>query len=150
MLSSPRSGKTMGRFALDTSFPHDSVIYWHGQRICTTRILEQHKKGNSIKDAPKVKCFLVAKLDHWVHYLGKRANATVINVLTRFDKERLVTVKLSQTNTKERIATRITTLRDSWAQRKKYAKYSIQQNYFGQCVLFVFQVFPYTVQQYLS
>ena len=124
--------KTMGTFTSDTSFPHDSAIYWHGCGISTSRILEGHKKDNSIKGAPKVKCVLVAKRDHWVRYLEKRAKETVINVLTDSDKQRLVTIKLSQTDVKERIATIITAPNDSWAQRKKHAQYSIPRNYFGQ------------------
>ena len=114
--------KTMGTFTSDTSFSLDSAIYGHGCGISTTRILEGHKKDNSIKGAPKVKYVLVAKRDHWVHYLGKRAKATVINVLTDSDKEGLMTIKLSQADVKEHIATIITAPNDSWAQRKKTCK----------------------------
>ena len=49
--------KTMGTFTSDTSFPHDSAIYWHGCGISTSRILEGHKKDNSIKGAPKENVF---------------------------------------------------------------------------------------------
>ena len=46
----------------DTSFPRESDIYWYGSGISTTRILEGHKKNNTTKGRPKVKCLLITKL----------------------------------------------------------------------------------------
>ena len=63
--------KTMGTFTLDNFFPQVSANYWYGSGILTTWILEGHKKYNTKKDRPKVKCLLITKQECWVEFLHK-------------------------------------------------------------------------------
>merc|ERR1712051_432319 len=68
--------KTMGTFRDDTSFPHNSAIYWYGSGISTTRILDGHLKNNTKKGGPKVKCLLIVKRDRWVVFLHQKKEHT--------------------------------------------------------------------------
>lgn len=124
--------KTMGTYTTDTSFPQDSAIYWYGTGISTTRILEGHKKNNTKKGGPRVKCLLINKRERWVAFLHRKMEHTTARVFSDCDKRKLRTVKHTQAEVRERIAASITAPNKSWAQRKKQEKYAIPRNYFGQ------------------
>lgn len=124
--------KTMGTYSTDTSFPQDSAIYWYGSGISTTRILEGHKKNNTRKGGPKVKCLLITKRERWVAFLHKKMEHTRPNVFSKSDKRKIRAAKHTQAEVMERISAIITTPNKSWAKRKKQEKYSIPRNYFGQ------------------
>ena len=122
----------MGTYSTDTSFPRDSAIYWYGSGISTTRILEGHKKNNTTKGGPKVKCLLITKRDRWISFLQKEMKRTRVNVFSDYHKQKIRTTKYTQAEVTERIAAVITTPNKSWAKQKKQERYSIPRNYFGQ------------------
>ena len=124
--------KTMGTFRDDTSFPQDSAIYWYGSGISTTRILDGHLKNNTTKGGPKVKCLLINKRDRWVEFLHQRKEQTRLKVFSDVEKRKLRTVKHTQGEVRERIATTITTPNESWAKRRKHDKYTLSRSFFGQ------------------
>ena len=124
--------KTMGTYSTDTSFPQDSAIYWYGSGISTTRILEGHKKNNTMKGGPKVKCLLITKRERWVAFLHKKMEHTRASVFSKSTKRKIREAEHTQAEVRERISAIITTPNKSWAKRKKQEKYSIPRNYFGQ------------------
>ena len=124
--------KTMGTFRDDTFFPQDSAIYWYCSGISTTRILDGHLKNNTTKGGPKVKCLLINKRDRWVEFLHQRKEQTRIKVFSDVEKRKLQTVKHTQGEVRERIATTITTPNESWAKRRKHEKYTLSRSFFGQ------------------
>ena len=86
----------MGTFRSDTSFPRDSTINWYGSVISTTWILEGHKKNNTRKDGPKVKCLLITKQELWVVFLPQKMEHTRARVFSDSDKKKIGTVKHTQ------------------------------------------------------
>ena len=81
--------KTMGTFRDDTSFPHDSAIYWYGSGISTTRILDSHLKNSTKQGEPKVKYLLIDKQDSWVAFLHQKKEHTTTKVFSDVEKREL-------------------------------------------------------------
>ena len=128
----PEQRKNMGTFTSDTSFPRDSAIHWCGSGMCTSRILEGHKKNNSKKGGPKVKCLWITKRERWIEHLHKKKEQTRARVFDESNKRKMATVKCSQAEAKERIAATITNPNKSWSSQKKEDKCAMPQNFFGQ------------------
>jgi hypothetical protein len=124
--------KTMGTFRTDTSYPRDSAIYWYSSGISTTRILEGHKKNNTTKCSPKVKCLLITKRERWVAFLHKNMDHSRARVFSDSEKRKIRAVKHTQAEARDQIAAIITTPNKSWAKQKKQEKYAIPRNCFGQ------------------
>ena len=130
----------MGTFRDDTSFPRDSDIYWYGSGLSTTRILNRHLKKNTRKGGPKVKCLLTTKRDRWVAFLNQRKEHTKIKLYSDSEKRELRTVRHTQGQVRERIATVITTPNESWAKRKKQKKLCIKKEFLRRVRMIMFLI----------
>ena len=124
--------KTMGTFRDDTSFPQDSAIYWYGSGLSTTRMLDGHLKNSTTKGGPKVKCLLITKRDRWVEFLHQKKEHTRTKLFNETEKREMRTIRHTQGQVRERIATIITTPNESWAKRRKHKKYALTKSFFGQ------------------
>ena len=101
--------KSMATYTTDTSFPQDSVIYCYDSGMSTTRILEGHKKNNTHKGGPKVKCLLITKRERWVAFLHKKMKHTNARVFSDSDKRKIRAVRHTQAEVREQIAATINT-----------------------------------------
>lgn len=122
--------KTMGKFRSRHKFTRKSAIYWVGDGINKTRIVEGSLKNGKRKGDPKVKCENIIKRDCWVNYLEQRRTLTISKKFNKADIKQLQKSQFSQSGLQLQIAEMITTPNNTWLTLKK-RKYLTPTNYFG-------------------
>ena len=122
--------KTMGTFMAEGHFTKKSAIYWKGDGISKTRIIDGSLKNGLRKGDPKVKCENIVKRDTWVNYLKTRRNATSDKTYSEREIWNIRNKRYSQGELQDCIFQMITEPNSTWQTLKK-AKYLTPKTYFG-------------------
>lgn len=100
--------KTMGTFMIDGKFTRKSAIYWGGEGISKTRIMDGSLKNEPRKGDPKVKCENIVKRDAWVNFLKGRSAMTPNRLYADEEVSNIMNIKYSQDELRDHIVQMIT------------------------------------------
>ena len=124
--------KTMGEFLPGHKFTRKSAIYWSGQGMTKTRIMEGSMKKGPRPGSPKVACELVVKRERWVKYLQRLCDATPVRHFTKKQMKFMRTERYTQGVVTDCITTMIQEPNTTWSALKD-SKYRLPTDYFGNC-----------------
>ncbi len=110
--------KTIGTVSPNNLHPKDSVIYWTGSGICTTRVLNITQKRKP--DGTMTNCLKDNKRQEWVDYLFEEHRITLKNqykekTLNKIEKNLPKNIKrMKRVDLQTAIATIITNPNETW------------------------------------